>query len=58
MGYRVINQGHLVSSAIIGIIRVTMWAIGLLTYLLSAPCPPSDEPSTAAQPPRRQHGRT
>ena len=35
------GQGDLVSGLIKGINRVTMWVIGLLTYLLSPPDPPS-----------------
>ena len=35
------GQGDLASRSIMGIIRVTIWVIGLLTYLLS----PRDSPS-------------
>ena len=34
-------QGHLVSRFIMGIIRLTIWVIGVLTYLPSPPDPPS-----------------
>ena len=35
------GQGGLVSRLIRGVTRVTIWVIGLLTYLLSPPDPPS-----------------
>ena len=38
------GQGDSVSRLITGINRVTMWVIGFVTYLLSAPDPPSTIP--------------
>ena len=38
------GQGDLVSRLIRGITRVIMWVLGLLTYLLSPPDPPSIDP--------------
>ena len=35
------GQGDLVSRLTMGIIGVTIWVLGLLTYLLSPPDPPS-----------------
>ena len=35
------GQGDIRSRLTVGIIRVTIWVIGVLTYLLSSPDPPS-----------------
>ena len=35
------GQGDLVNRLVMWIIRVTIWVMGLLTYLLSPPDPPS-----------------
>ena len=41
LGFKVLGQGDLLNGLIMGITRVTICVIGLLTYLLSLQDPPS-----------------